>query len=80
MEHEFLSEAQIKERFPGEWVLVRNAEFDEKWNVVRGLVAAHSVDREGIDEAQSKLVDDKTTGNMARLCFKKLPANTVVLL
>ncbi len=80
MEHEFLSEAQIKERYPEEWVLVRNAEFDDKWNVVRGVVAAHSPNREVIDEAQANLVTDDTTGNMARLCFKKLPRNTVVLL
>jgi len=48
MEQEFLSEAEIGQRFPGEWVLVRNAQFDEQWRVVRGIVAAHSVERDEI--------------------------------
>ncbi len=80
MEAEFLSEAQIKERYPEEWVLVRNAEFDDKWNVVRGVVAAHSPDREVIDEAQARLAPGEESGNLARLCFKPWPKNVVVLL
>ena len=80
MEAEFLSEAQIKERYPEEWVLVRNVEFDDKWNVVRGVVAAHSREAEGIQEMQSLLAHDETSGNLARLCFRTLPKNTVVLL
>ncbi len=80
MNDEFLSESEIGERFPGEWVLVRNAEFDEQWRVVRGLVAAHSVEAEGIQEAQRQLAHDDDSGNLARLCFKKIPKNMVVLL
>ena len=77
MNDEFLSEAQIKERFPGEWVLVKQAEFDEQWRVVRGLVAAHSMDRDEVGEAQAALVQEGNSGNMAVLCFRAVPANAV---
>lgn len=80
MEQEFLSEAQIEERYPGEWVLVKQAEFDEQWHVVRGVVAVHSVDREDIDEAQAQLAPDEDSGNLARLCFKPWPKNVLILL
>lgn len=41
MEQEFLSEQEIGERFPGEWVLVEEAELDSELRVVRGQIAAH---------------------------------------
>ena len=80
MNEEFLSEAQIKERFPNEWVLVKNAEFDEQWRVVRGVVAAHSPEAEGIQHAQRELAHDEEAGNLARLCFKPWPKDVAILL
>lgn len=55
MEAEFLSEEEIGARYPGEWVLVTNAEFDEQWRVLRGLVAAHSPDRKEISQAHEAI-------------------------
>ena len=49
MNEEFLSEAEIGERFPGEWVLVEQAEFDEQWRVVRGVVAAHHPSKSAVE-------------------------------
>lgn len=49
MNDEFLSEKEIGERFPGEWVLVEQAEFDEQWRVVRGLVAAHHPSKSAVE-------------------------------
>ena len=80
MNEEFLSEAEIGARFPNEWVLVKQAEFDEQWRVVRGIVAAHSPERQGIDEAQSFLDDNQEAGNLARLCFKPWPKDVAILL
>ncbi len=79
MEHEFLSEAEIGERSPGEWVLVKNAEFDEQWRVVRGIVAAHSPDREEVGEFHGRLAREEGTGDMAVLCFKPMPKDVVLL-
>ena len=42
MEGEFLSEQEIGERFPGEWVLVEEAELDSELRVVRGRVVSHN--------------------------------------
>ncbi|RYX86821.1 hypothetical protein EON83_01170 [bacterium] len=78
MNTEFLSEAEIGARYPGEWVLVKNAEFDEQWRVTRGIVAAHSPEREVIDTAQQQMTEE--SGNLARLCFKKWPKDVAILL
>jgi len=80
MNDEFLSEAEIGARFPGEWVLVKNAEFDEQWRVVRGLVAAHSPERDDVGEAHEQVAGEKDSGNMAVLCFKPWPKDVLVLL
>jgi len=80
MNNEFLSEAEIGARFPGEWVLVKNAEFDEQWRVVRGLVAAHSSDRDEVGEAHEQVAGKEGSGNMAVLCFKPWPKDVLVLL
>ena len=79
MNEEFLSEAEIGARFPDEWVLVKQAEFDEQWRVVRGLVAAHSMSREEIGDVQAALVQGEESGNMAVLCFRPVPANVAFL-
>lgn len=79
MEQEFLSEQEIGERFPGEWVLVRQAEFDEQWRVVRGVVAAHSVSRDEIGEAHGLITREPGVGNMGVLCFKPTPKDVVLL-
>lgn len=79
MEQEFLSEQQIGERFPGEWVLVKQAEFDEQWRVVRGVVAAHSVDRDEVGEAHGRIAREPGVGHMAVLCFKPIRKDVVLL-
>ncbi len=80
MEQEFLSEAEIGERFPGEWVLVKQAEFDEQWRVVRGVVAAHSVNREEITRAHAEIAHRGEPFSVSVLCFKEEPADLMLML
>ena len=79
MESEFLSEEEIGALYPGEWVLVKNAEFDEQWRVLRGLVAAHSPDREQIARVHSELAQSGEPLSVSVLCFKRSPENLALL-
>lgn len=79
MENGFLSEEEIGALYPGEWVLVKNAEFDEQWRVVRGLVAAHSVEREEIARVHSELAQSGELLRVSVLCFKRSPENVALL-
>ena len=73
MNDEFLSEQEIGERFPGEWVLVEKAEFDEQWRVVRGVVAAHSMDRDEIARVHGEIARRGEPFSVSVLCFKPTP-------
>ena len=44
-----LSVAQIKSRYPSEWVLLKNPVVDKDLNVRKGEVAAHDKDRDVVD-------------------------------
>jgi len=48
---EILTAAEIRDRYPREWVLIADTESDDLWNVSRGEVKAHSPQREEIDRA-----------------------------
>ena len=48
---EILTAAEIRDRYPREWVLIADTESDDLWNVIRGEVLAHSPEREEIDQA-----------------------------
>ncbi|MEG4808023.1 hypothetical protein QUA82_10365 [Microcoleus sp. F8-D3] len=48
---EILTAAEIRDRYPREWVLIADTESDDLWNVIRGEVLAHSPQREEIDRA-----------------------------
>ena len=52
-----LTAAEIRDRYPREWVLIADTESDDLWNVIRGEVLAHSPQREEIDRALTKFKD-----------------------
>ncbi len=79
MDTEFLSEEEISARYPDEWVLVKNAEFDEQWRVMRGIVAAHSPDREEIARVHEEIARGGEPFNVSVLCFKRSPENVALL-
>ena len=54
---EILTAAEIRDRYPREWVLIADTESDDLWNVIRGEVLAHSPEREEIDQALTKFQD-----------------------
>ncbi|WP_293128080.1 hypothetical protein [Microcoleus sp. bin38.metabat.b11b12b14.051] len=54
---EILTLAEIRERYPCEWVLIADTESDDLWNVIRGEVLAHSPERDEIDRALTKFPD-----------------------
>ena len=54
---EILTVAEIRDRYPREWVLIADTESDDLWNVIRGEVLAHSPQREEIDQALTKFQD-----------------------
>ena len=54
---EILTVAEIRDRYPREWVLIADTESDDLWNVIRGEVLAHSPEREKIDQALTKFKD-----------------------
>jgi hypothetical protein len=54
---EILTAAEIRDRYPREWVLIADPESDDLWNVIRGEVLAHSPEREEIDQALTKFKD-----------------------
>jgi len=46
---------EIEGHYVGEWVLVEETAWDEQGNPIKGLVIAHSFDREAIVEPTSRL-------------------------
>lgn len=50
---EILTIAEIRDRYPCEWVLIAEPESDDQWNTLRGKILAHSPEREEIDKALS---------------------------
>lgn len=50
---EILTIAEIRDRYPSEWVLIADPESDDQWNALRGQILAHSPEREEIDKALS---------------------------
>lgn len=51
---EVLTIAEIRSRYPCEWVLIADTELDDQWNVIRGEVLAHSPERDEIDQSLIK--------------------------
>lgn len=47
---EKLGVSEAKARFPNQWLLLENLEFDEASNVVAGTVLYHSPDRDEFDK------------------------------
>lgn len=47
---EKLAISDAKTRFPNQWLLLENLEFDDASNVVAGTVIYHSPDRDEFDE------------------------------
>jgi len=48
---EILTITEIRDRYPGEWVLIADPESEDQWNALRGKILAHSPEREEIDKA-----------------------------
>jgi hypothetical protein len=46
-----LTRAEMEARYEGEWVLVEEPEVDDRLEVLRGVVTAHSTDRDVVDRA-----------------------------
>ncbi|HBE31389.1 MAG TPA: hypothetical protein DDW76_13695 [Cyanobacteria bacterium UBA11369] len=44
-----LTIAEIRDRYPCEWVLIADPESDDEWNTLRGKILAHSPERQKID-------------------------------
>jgi len=45
---ELMSIRQIREKYPGEWLLVGYEELDDELNIIRGEVLAHSPHKEEV--------------------------------
>ncbi|GET36983.1 hypothetical protein [Microseira wollei] len=45
---EILTIAEIRDRYPRQWVLIADTESDNEWNVIRGEVLVHSPQRESM--------------------------------
>lgn len=74
--NEILTLAEIKERFPSEWILVADPELDEELEVVRGRVVAHSKDR---DEVYQKAVELRLRSSAFEYTGE-IPEGTAVIL
>lgn len=61
---------EIKQRYPGEWVLIEFAELDEELRVVEGEVIAHSSNKDEIYKKLLELENEKIaiefTGDMPK--------------
>jgi len=52
---EILTLAEMYERFPSEWILIADPEFDDHLEVMRGRVVCHSKDRDEVDQKAIEL-------------------------
>jgi len=73
---EILSFSEIKERFDGEWVLIKNPETDVNFNIKQGVVLCHSKDR---DEVYRKAREIRPR-HSAILYTGRLPDDVAVVL
>jgi hypothetical protein len=71
-----LSIAEIKAKYPSEWILVENPETDEALDVHGGIVLWHSPDR---DEVYRKAVELRPKRS-AILNTRRIPEGTAVIL
>jgi len=74
---EILTIAEIRSRYPREWVLIADTESDEHWNVIRGEVLVHSPDRDFVDKS---LADFDHITSIAIEYTGPLPEDDAVLL
>lgn len=75
--NEILTVAEMKERYPGEWVLVGEAQTNPpSLRVVAGRVLAHSTDP---DEVYRQIAAHQP-GDLALVNFVELPQGTELLL
>jgi hypothetical protein len=73
---EILTLAEIEERYPSEWILVGDPEFDEHLQVVRGAVLFHSKDRDEMYRKDGELHPHSA----AYLYTGKMPEGTAIIL
>ena len=73
---EMMTFEEMKKRFDSEWILVKDPEVDEHFQVVRGKVVAHSKDR---DEVYRTLADLRLKSS-ATLYTGTMPENTAIVL
>jgi ParB-like chromosome segregation protein Spo0J len=58
---EVLTLEEMKQRYNGEWLLIFCTEVDDAWNLIRGEVLAHSLDRDEVEKALATTTAKVTT-------------------
>lgn len=53
--NEFLTLAEIYQKFPSEWVLISNPQTDEHLNLLGGTVVSHSKDKDEVHHSSLQL-------------------------
>lgn len=73
--------AEIESRYADQWILMKETVWDEQGSPVRGVVVAHSSDREALTEPVRKL-RRQNPGVKTYIFFTGdvMPENTVVML
>jgi hypothetical protein len=71
-----LTIAEIRDRYPRQWVLIADTESDDEWNVIKGEVLAFSQQREEIDKA---LVTFKHVRSISIEYTGPVPENYVII-
>ena len=78
---EILTLEEMRERYPGEWVLIGCVELDPDMRIVQGKVLAHSLDRNEVYRQipQMLLIDDQIVA-VAVEYMGEVPEDVVVVL
>jgi hypothetical protein len=78
---EILTMEEMRERYPGEWVLIGCTELDPEMRILRGRILAHSLDRDEVYRQipLSLLVDDQIVA-LAVEYMGEVPEDVVVVL
>lgn len=77
---EVLTIAELKARFPDEWVLLTDPETTEVHEVLSGTVILHSKDREEFDQKMIQLCEERPPGHIAVLYTGEMPEDIIFAL
>lgn len=76
-----LTLVEVEQRYPDQWVLVEETAWDEQGNPVRGIIRAHSVNREDLSAPLQEIHEDRP--HVKTFIFytgDKIPENVTVVL